>query len=126
MRTHKDVDDGHLRAVEQVLELEELIGELDLRRVGYDEVILTKTNTFKISCRHHKDGPVCCLQEIKELESQVQNVTVVLKDNGTRSLDMDNIVESYKTQYANMAMRSREDVEYWNKKKVRKRISDMA
>lgn len=126
MRTHKDVDDGHLRAVEQVLELEDLIGELDLRRVGYDEVILTETNTFKISCRHQKDGPVCCLQEIKELESQVQNVTVVLKDNGTRSLDMDNIVESYKTQYANMAMRSREDVEYWNKKKVRKRISDMA
>ncbi|TWW63972.1 Intermediate filament protein ON3 [Takifugu flavidus] len=89
----KDVDDGHLRAVEQVLELEDLIGELDLRRVGYDE-------------------------EIKELESQVQNVTVVLKDNGTRSLDMDNIVESYKTQYANMATRSREDVEYWNKKKM--------
>lgn len=34
---------------------------------------------------------------------------------------MDNIVESYKTQYANMATRSREDVEYWNKKKVRKK-----
>lgn len=48
MCTHKDVDDGHLRAVEQVLELEDLVGELDLRRVGYDEVILTKTNTFKI------------------------------------------------------------------------------
>lgn len=53
-------------------------------------------------------------------------MTVVLQDNGTRSLDMDNIVESYKTQYANMATRSREDVEYWNKKKVRKRISDIA
>lgn len=34
---------------------------------------------------------------------------------------MDKIVESFKTQYANMAARSREDVEYWNKKKVRKK-----
>lgn len=43
MCTHKDVDDGHLRAVELVLELEDLMGELDFRRVGYDEVILTGT-----------------------------------------------------------------------------------
>lgn len=64
---------------------------------------------------------LCHLQEIKELESQVQNETVVLQDNGTRSLDMDQIVESFKNQYANMAARSREDVEYWNKKKVRRR-----
>lgn len=67
-----------------------------------------------------EDGPVCRLQEIKELESQVQNETVVLRDNGTRSLDMDKIIESFKNQYANMAARSREDVEYWNKKKVRR------
>lgn len=40
MCAHKDVDDGHLRAVELVLDLEDLIGELDFRRVGYDEVIL--------------------------------------------------------------------------------------
>lgn len=43
MCPHKDVDDSHLRAVELVLELEELMGELDFRRVGYDEVIPTIT-----------------------------------------------------------------------------------
>lgn len=48
MYTHKDVDDGHLRAVELVLELEDLMGELDLLRVGYDEVILSKTNTLNV------------------------------------------------------------------------------
>lgn len=68
-----------------------------------------------------KDGPLCHLQEIKELESQVQNETVVLQDNGTRSLDMDKTIESFKNQYSSMAARSREDAEYWNEKKVRKR-----
>lgn len=39
---------------------------------------------------------------------------------------MDKIIESFKNQYATMAARSREDVEYWNKKKVRKRTRDTA
>ncbi|CAF98206.1 unnamed protein product, partial [Tetraodon nigroviridis] len=97
--TKKDVDDGHLKAVELVLELEDLMGELDFRRVGYDE-------------------------EIKELESQIQNETVVLQDNGTRSLDMDQVIESFKNQYATMAARSREEVEYWNKKKMDTMVYD--
>lgn len=63
---------------------------------------------------------VCPLQEIKELESQVQNETVVLRDNSKRSLDMDEIVESVKNQYANMAARTRDEAERWNQKKVRK------
>lgn len=32
---------------------------------------------------------------------------------------MDKIIESFKNQYASMAVRSREDVEHWNKTKVR-------
>lgn len=63
---------------------------------------------------------VCPLQEIKELESQVQNETVVLSDNSKRSLDMDEIIESVKNQYANMAARTREEAEQWNQKKVKK------
>lgn len=61
------------------------------------------------------------LQEIKELQSQVQNETVVVRDDSKRSLDMDEIIESVKAQYATMASRSREEVENWNKKKVKKR-----
>ncbi|KAI3365992.1 hypothetical protein L3Q82_009824 [Scortum barcoo] len=91
--TKKDVDDGHLDTVDLALELEDLMGKLDFLRVGYDE-------------------------EIKELESQVQNETVILPDNSKRSLDMDEIIESVKNQYANMAARSRHDVEQWNQKKM--------
>ncbi|KAG8004556.1 Keratin [Nibea albiflora] len=89
----KDVDDDHLKAVDLALELEDLMGKLDFLRVGYDE-------------------------EIKELESQVYNKTVVLRDNSQRSLDMDEIIESVKNQYANMAARTREEAEQWNKKKM--------
>ncbi|KAA8579763.1 hypothetical protein FQN60_006856 [Etheostoma spectabile] len=74
----KEVDVGHLEAVDLVLDLEDLIGKLDFLRAGYDE-------------------------EIKELESHVQNVTVVLRDNSKRSLDMDEIIEGVKNQYAHMA-----------------------
>ncbi|XP_033481142.1 keratin, type II cytoskeletal 8-like isoform X2 [Epinephelus lanceolatus] len=89
----KDVDEGHLALVDQALELEDLMGKLDFLRVGYDE-------------------------EIKELESQVQNETVVLRDNSKRSLDMDEIIASVRNQYANIAARSREEAEQWNQKKM--------
>ena len=36
-----------------------------------------------------------------------------------RSLDMDEIIDSVKKQYADMASRAREEAELWNQKKVR-------
>ncbi|XP_037618304.1 keratin, type II cytoskeletal 8-like isoform X3 [Sebastes umbrosus] len=89
----KDVDEGHLEAVDLVLELEDVMGKLDFLRVGYDE-------------------------EIKELQSHVQNETVVLRDNRQRSLDMDEIVEGVKNQYANVASRTRKEAEQWNQTKM--------
>ncbi|XP_031708106.1 keratin, type II cytoskeletal 8-like isoform X1 [Anarrhichthys ocellatus] len=89
----KDVDGGQLETVDLVLELEDLMGKLDFLRVGYDE-------------------------EIKELESLVQNKTVVLHDDSKRSLDMDKIIEGVKNQYANMAAHTREEAEHWNQKKM--------
>uniref|UniRef100_A0A8D3AUW8 Keratin, type II cytoskeletal 8 n=1 Tax=Scophthalmus maximus TaxID=52904 RepID=A0A8D3AUW8_SCOMX len=91
--TKKDVDDGHLEEVNLALELEDLMGKLDFLRVGYDE-------------------------EIKELESLVQNKTVILADNSKRFLDMDEIVESVKNQYAKVATRTREEAEQWNQRKM--------
>ncbi|XP_056287283.1 keratin, type II cytoskeletal 8-like [Pseudoliparis swirei] len=96
--TKKDVDEGHLEAVDLALELEDLMGKLDFLRIGYDE-------------------------EIKELESIIQNETVVLRDDSKRSLDMDKIVEGVKTQYANMAGRTREEAEQWNQKKMDAMVS---
>ncbi|XP_076017981.1 intermediate filament protein ON3-like [Genypterus blacodes] len=91
--TKNDVDEGHLGAVKLALELEDLMGKLEFLRLGFDE-------------------------EIKELESQVQNKTVIIRNSCKRSLDMDEIVENFKKQYADMASRSREDCELWNQKKM--------
>ncbi|XP_057712765.1 intermediate filament protein ON3-like [Corythoichthys intestinalis] len=91
--TKKDADEGHLEAVHLALDLEDLIGQLDFLRVGYDE-------------------------EIKELESQIQNETVIIRENSKRSLDMNEIVENVKSQYANIASRTREEAEHWNQKKM--------
>ncbi|XP_061745515.1 intermediate filament protein ON3-like isoform X1 [Nerophis ophidion] len=90
--TKKDADEEHLEAVHLALDLEDLIGQLEFLRVGHDE-------------------------EIKELESQIQNETVILRENSKRLLDMDEIVEGVKGQYANMAARTREEAEHWNRKK---------
>lgn len=56
MCTHKDVDEGHLRAVKLVLELEDLMGELDFRRIGYDEVILSLAWDLIYPSYSEKDG----------------------------------------------------------------------
>ncbi|KAK6325477.1 hypothetical protein J4Q44_G00048190 [Coregonus suidteri] len=89
----KDMDEGHLAAVKLALELEDLMGELDFLRRGYDE-------------------------ELKELESQIQNETLVVKESNKRALDMDEIIDSVKKQYADMASHAREEAELWNQKKM--------
>ncbi|XP_051912913.1 intermediate filament protein ON3-like isoform X1 [Hippocampus zosterae] len=91
--TKKDADEGHLEAVNLALELEDLIGQLDFLRVGYEE-------------------------EIKELESQIHHETVVIRENSHRFLDMNEIVENVKSQYANFAARTREEAEHWNQKNM--------
>ncbi|KAJ4924112.1 hypothetical protein JOQ06_000352 [Pogonophryne albipinna] len=89
----KEVDEGHLDAVDLALELEDLMGKLDFLRIGYDE-------------------------EIKEMESQVQNESVVLHENSKRSLDMDEIINGVKNQYADLASRGKHEAEQWNQKKM--------
>ncbi|KAL1022117.1 hypothetical protein UPYG_G00022370 [Umbra pygmaea] len=89
----KDVDEGHMAAVDLALELETLMGELDFLRRGYDE-------------------------ELKEMQSQVQNETVIVKERNNRALNMDEIINSAKKQYEEMAARTRVEAEQWNKEKM--------
>ncbi|KAM9328760.1 keratin, type II cytoskeletal 8-like isoform 2-T2 [Pholidichthys leucotaenia] len=91
--TKKDVDESQLLAVDLALELEDMMEKLEFLRVGYDE-------------------------EIKELESRIQNGTVVIREKSKRSLDMDHFIESVKNQYASISARSREEVEQWNQRKM--------
>lgn len=121
MCVYQEADDAQLEAVHLALEAEDLMGKLDFLRVGYDEVkmrfpfigFLVKI----IKKRVHTDSSP---QETKELESQIQNETVIIRDDSKRSLDMDGIVESVETQYADMAARTKEEAEHWNQKKVRR------
>ncbi|XP_061572167.1 intermediate filament protein ON3-like isoform X2 [Cololabis saira] len=91
--TKKEVDEGHLAAVDLALDLEDQMGKLNFLRAGFDE-------------------------EIKELQSRVQNETVIIRDSNKRSLDMDEIIKTVEAQYANMASRTREEAEQWNQRKM--------
>ncbi|KAL1022111.1 hypothetical protein UPYG_G00022310 [Umbra pygmaea] len=89
----KAVDEGHMAAVELALDLETLMGELDFLRRSYEE-------------------------ELKELESQAQNYTVVMSDPNNRSLNMEEIIQNTKKEYEEMAARKREEAEFWNERKM--------
>ncbi|XP_062854162.1 keratin, type II cytoskeletal 8-like [Trichomycterus rosablanca] len=89
----RDLDDGFLQKVLLELELEDIIAKLDFLKNGYDE-------------------------EIKELESMIHNETVVLKPDNSRNLDVDEILQEVKAKYEEMAKRSREEAEQWNKRRM--------
>ncbi|RVE75440.1 hypothetical protein OJAV_G00017100 [Oryzias javanicus] len=89
----KEVDEGHIATVDLKLKLEDLCGKLELLRAGYDE-------------------------EIKELESQVQNETRIIPDSNKRSLDLEPIIKSVEGKYADMASRAKEEAEQLNQKKM--------
>ncbi|KAM8872001.1 intermediate filament protein ON3-like isoform 1-T1 [Synchiropus picturatus] len=114
IHTKKEADDGHLKAVDLALEAEDLIGKLDFLRAGFDEV----SGVARAFRKHQVKLAISILQEVKELESLIQNETVILQDNSQRSLDMDEIIESVKAQYGNMAARTKDEVEHWNQRKM--------
>ncbi|XP_076118922.1 keratin, type II cytoskeletal 8-like [Alosa pseudoharengus] len=89
----KFVDDAYLQKVQLEMEMEELLGELDFLKKGYEE-------------------------EIKELESQVQNATVVLEVEKPPELDMKDILDKVKAQYEAMAAQACEDAEQLNQEKM--------
>lgn len=57
-------------------------------------------------------------QEIRELQSQIQNTQVTVEMDNSRELEMKQIVDEVKAQYQAMAAKSREEAEQWYKHKV--------
>ncbi|ELV13241.1 keratin, type II cytoskeletal 7 [Tupaia chinensis] len=51
--------------------------------------------------------------ELTELQSQIQDTSVVLSMDNSRSLDLDSIIAEVRTQYEDMANRSRAEAETW-------------
>nr|XP_045039178.2 keratin, type II cytoskeletal 8-like [Desmodus rotundus] len=77
----KDVDEAYMNKVELESRLEGLTDEINFYRQLYDE-------------------------EIRELQSQISDTSVVLSVDNSRSLDLDSIITEVKAQYEEIANRS--------------------
>lgn len=82
----KDVDEAYMNKVELESRLEGLTDEINFYRQLYEE-------------------------EIRELQSQISDTSVVLSMDNNRSLDLDGIIAEVKAQYEEIANRSRAEAE---------------
>ena len=57
-------------------------------------------------------------QELRELQSQVKDTSVIVEMDNSRNLDMDSIVAEVRAQYEDIANRSKQEAEMWYKQKV--------
>lgn len=63
-------------------------------------------------------------QELRELQASIKDTSVVVQMDNSRSLNMEQIVAEVKSQYEEIAARSREEAEAWYKNKVKERKQD--
>uniref|UniRef100_A0A8B9Z2X3 Keratin, type II cytoskeletal 8 n=1 Tax=Buteo japonicus TaxID=224669 RepID=A0A8B9Z2X3_9AVES len=82
----QDVDEAYMNKVELESRLESLTDEINFLRQLYDE-------------------------ELRELQSQISDTSVVLSMDNNRSLDLDGIIAEVKAQYEDIANRSRAEAE---------------
>ncbi|KAL4623662.1 keratin, type II cytoskeletal 8-like [Arapaima gigas] len=88
----KDVDEAYMNKVELEAKLESLTDEINFLRQIYEE-------------------------ELRELQSQIKDTSVVVEMDNSRNLDMDAIVAEVRAQYEDIANRSRAEAESWYKTK---------
>ncbi|XP_016364598.1 intermediate filament protein ON3 [Sinocyclocheilus rhinocerous] len=88
----KDVDEAYMNKVELEAKLESLTDEINFLRQIFEE-------------------------EIRELQSQIKDTSVVVEMDNSRNLDMDAIVAEVRAQYEDIANRSRAEAEMWYKSK---------
>ncbi|KAM9115104.1 keratin, type II cytoskeletal 8 [Pangshura tecta] len=88
----KDVDEAYMNKVELESRLESLTDEINFLRQLYNE-------------------------ELRELQSQVSDTSVVLTIDDNRKLDLDGIIADVRAQYEEMANRSRAEAENMYKTK---------
>ncbi|OXB56690.1 hypothetical protein ASZ78_006884 [Callipepla squamata] len=88
----KDVDEAYMSKVELESRLESLTDEINFLRQLYDE-------------------------ELREMQSQISDTSVVLSMDNNRSLDLDSIIAEVKAQYEDIANRSRLEAETWYQSK---------
>ncbi|XP_056131301.1 keratin, type II cytoskeletal 8-like isoform X2 [Lampris incognitus] len=88
----KDTDAAYMMKVELEGKLDSLSDEIDFLRQIYDA-------------------------ELRELQAQIKDTSVVVEMDNSRSLDMDAIVAEVRAQYEDIANRSRAEAETWYQSK---------
>lgn len=88
----KDVDNGYLPRIELEDKVTGLADEMNFLRTLYNE-------------------------ELREMEANIKDTSVVVQMDNSRALNMDKIVSEVRAQYEDIAARSREEAEAWHKTK---------
>uniref|UniRef100_A0A671RJT8 Intermediate filament protein ON3-like n=1 Tax=Sinocyclocheilus anshuiensis TaxID=1608454 RepID=A0A671RJT8_9TELE len=88
----KDVDAAYLNKVELEAKVDALQDEINFLRAVYET-------------------------ELRELQSQIKDTSVIVEMDNSRNLDMDSIVAEVRAQYEDIANRSRAEAESWYKQK---------
>ncbi|XP_078023250.1 intermediate filament protein ON3-like [Epinephelus lanceolatus] len=88
----KDVDAAYMNKVELEARVDALQDEINFLRAVYEA-------------------------ELRELQSQIKDTSVIVEMDNSRNLDMDAIVAEVRAQYEDIANRSRAEAENWYKQK---------
>ncbi|XP_016127499.1 intermediate filament protein ON3-like [Sinocyclocheilus grahami] len=88
----KDVDAAYMNKVELEAKVDALQDEINFLRAVYET-------------------------ELRELQSQIKDTSVIVEMDNSRNLDMDSIVAEVRAQYEDIANRSRAEAESWYKQK---------
>ncbi|XP_077459645.1 keratin, type II cytoskeletal 8-like isoform X2 [Stigmatopora argus] len=88
----KDVDNAYMNKVELEAKADALQDEINFLRAVYEA-------------------------ELRELQSQIKDTSVIVEMDNSRNLDMDSIVAEVRAQYEDIANRSKADAESWYKQK---------
>ncbi|GAA6081927.1 keratin, type II cytoskeletal cochleal-like [Tachysurus ichikawai] len=88
----KDVDAAYMNKIELEAKVDALQDEINFLRAVYEA-------------------------ELRELQSQIKDTSVIVEMDNSRNLDMDAIVNEVRAQYEDIANRSRAEAESWYKQK---------
>ncbi|XP_069014017.1 keratin, type II cytoskeletal 8-like isoform X1 [Embiotoca jacksoni] len=88
----KDVDAAYMNKVELEAKVDALQDEINFLRAVYDA-------------------------ELRELQGQIKDTSVIVEMDNSRNLDMDSIVAEVRAQYEDIASRSKAEAETWYKQK---------
>uniref|UniRef100_A0AAQ4NRW6 Keratin 4 n=1 Tax=Gasterosteus aculeatus aculeatus TaxID=481459 RepID=A0AAQ4NRW6_GASAC len=97
----KDVDAAYINKVELEAKADALQDEINFLRAVYEA-------------------------ELRELQGQIKDTSVVVEMDNSRNLDMDSIVAEVRAQYEDIANRSKAEAETWYKQRVKIQYEDIA